>query len=140
MHHELKFIELKRLTLEKDADFSELANCFLDISEDPEFMKSGEIFNEDKKFFEMLLNPVAQYFGKNMGISTMHLIHIKKLSFVHGSAIFSNGILVPLYFFKDHEIGLAMTYFNGMAEYFRISAKAIPLHKIPVHLMNTTIQ
>ena len=140
MHNESKFIELKRLTLEKDANFSELANYFFDLAEDPEFMKNGEDFHKDKKFFKMLLTPVARYFGKDIDISTLHLICIKKLGFIHGSAILSNGILVPLYFFEDYKVGLAMPYFNGMTEFFRLSAKAVPLHKTPIHLITTTIQ
>lgn len=139
MHNESKFSELKRLTLEENANFSELANCFFDIAEDPEFMKNSENFHEDEKFFKKLLSPVAQHFGKNIGVNTMYLLCIKKLGFIHGSATLSNGILVPLYFFEDHKIGLAMAHFNGMTEYFRISAKAIPSHKIPTHL-TTTIQ
>jgi hypothetical protein len=140
MHNESKFIELKRLTLEKDANFSELANYFFDISEDPEFIKSGENFQKDEEFFKVLLNPVAQYFGKNISVSIMYLIRIETLGFVHGSAILSNGILVPLYFFEDHKVGLAMAHFNGTMQYFRISAKTVPLHKIPVHLITTTMQ
>lgn len=88
----------------------------------------------------MLLNPVVQHFGKNIDIIGMHLIRIKKLGFVHGSAILSNGILVPLYFFEDQKVGLAMAYFNGLTEFFRISAKTVPLEKIPIHLITPTIQ
>lgn len=140
MHHESKIIELKRLTLEKDADFSELANYFFDLSEDTEFMKSGEKFQKDQEFFKILLSPVAQHCGENISVSTMYLIRIEKLGFIHGPTILSNGILVPLYFFEDHKVGLAMAHFNGMMEYFRISAKTISLDKIPVHLIPTTMQ
>jgi hypothetical protein len=137
MYDESKIIELKRLTLEKDAKFSELAHYFFEVTEDPEFMKSGEKFHEDEEFFKVLLNPVVKYFGENLDVSAIHLIRIKKLGFVHGSAILSNAMLVAFYFFEEQQVGLAMAYFKGQTEFFRISAKTVPSYKVPIHSTHT---
>lgn len=129
--------ELKKLTLEKDANFSTLANYFFDIMEESGFLKKGEP-HKDKKFFKILLKPVTQYFGVN--VKAMRLIRIKEFGFIHGSAILSNGITAPLYFFEDENIGLAIACFNAHNEFFRITANIVPLHQVPMHPVTSTIQ
>ena len=140
MSEKSKVMELKRLTLEKDADFSVLANYFFDMAENPEFLKKGKPYRKDQPFFKWLLKPVTQHFGETIEVRDLRLIRLEKLGFVHGSAILSNGILASLYFFEDQRVGLAIAYFNGQMELFRISAKEVPSHQIPVHLMTSTMQ
>jgi hypothetical protein len=114
--------KLKQLTLAKDADFSQCLNCFLELTENDQFLSSGHPFEGDDTFFKTLLTPVCNFFGANVNITSLLLIAMKQHHLMHGSASLSNHKLVMFYYFEDIQCGMAAAAIIGSeTHFFRIT-------------------
>lgn len=122
MQHD-KIEQLKRLTSEKEADFSVVMGHFFDIVETPIVLERSTPLTQQNDFFRAVLTPVAQYCGHGLTVSSLRLMQLKKSHFIHGTAQLSNGMLIVLYFFDDIQTGMAISGgANGTSNFFRLTA------------------
>ena len=115
--------KLKKLTLEKEADFSQCFNKFLGLTTNNHFLQAGQRLQGDDTFYKALLTPVTNFFGKEVVITTLFPISVKQHYLIHGFALLSNLQQVVFYFFNDIECGIACAtkLGNETSNFFRIT-------------------
>jgi len=125
--------ELKKLTLDKRATFSDGLSYYLSLVKNPQFLADGERLSHVPEFFEALLQPVATFFKSRINVNSFFLVHVKKYHLIHGTLKLSNHLLVTLYYFEDVQSGIAGTGRLGEDEnhFFRITWKNNPLQASP---------
>lgn len=118
-----KIETLKKLTLEKNANFSQCLHYFLDLMDDDRFMSAGALFTGDDTLYKALLEPAINHSGENAKLDTLLLISMKQHQLIHGSGKLSNHKMIMFYYFEDIQCGMASVAKLGddKTHFFRIT-------------------
>jgi len=139
--------QLKKITTQKNADFSMAMKYFFDhFAEKESFLLECEPLTqkEDLKFFLLILGNIAKSKNATIFKKQLLLFRHKKYKLVHGTSNLSNHTSLVFYYYQDMQTGIAtIPSFTGPSDYFRLTAfiqKAEDRHSssVPIILPSTS--